>query len=158
MLTLAVLLVARHTPARAQEATPAPTVVGEITVEETLFGLADILPPAPALISHYRIDMPPGTHLAVDPDPGLGMNIVASGMVTVAPAEDITLTRAGVPDQVLPGGEEARVGPGDGFMWMPEIAGELRNDGTEPAVLLVVVIFPEAGLPEAEMGLGTPTP
>ena len=65
---------------------------------------------------HDRIDMPPGTQLACDPDPDLGAHRVASGTVTVAPAEDITLTRNGVPDEVLPGGEEARFGPVDGFM------------------------------------------
>jgi hypothetical protein len=158
ILTLAVLLLGGPTPAGAQEATPVPTVVGAITVEETRFGLADIVPAGPALISYYRIEMPPGTQLVVDPDPGLGVHRVAAGTVTVAPSEDITLTRDGVPDEVVPGGEEAQLGPGDGFMWMPDMAGELRNDGAEPVVLLVVVIFPEAGLPDAEMGFATPSP
>jgi hypothetical protein len=158
ILTLTVLLVGRHPPAHAQEASPVPTVVGEITVEETVFGLADIVPPGPAVISHYRIDMPPGTHLAVDPDPGFGAYRVASGTVTVVPTEDITLTRNGVPDEVLPAGEEVQLGPGEGFMWMPASAGEVRNDGTEPVVLLVVVIHPEVGLPDVEMGFATPPP
>jgi hypothetical protein len=43
-------------------------------------------------------------------------------------------------------------------VWMPECPGELRNAGTEPVVLLVIVINPEAGLPDAEMGLATPAP
>jgi hypothetical protein len=60
----------------------------------------------------------PGTQLAVDPDPGLGTHRVASGTVTVAPAEDITLPRNRVSDAVLPGGEEAQLGPGAGFMWV----------------------------------------
>ena len=65
---------------------------------------------------HDRIDMPPGTPLASDPDPDLGAHRVASGTVPIAPAEDSTLTRNGVPDEVLPGGEEAQRGPGAGFM------------------------------------------
>ena len=158
IFTLAVLLVGRHPPAHAQEATPVPTVVGEITIEETRFGLADIVPVGPALISSYRIAMPPGTQLAIDPDPGLALYRVAAGMVTVALDEEITLTRDGAPDEVIPGGEEVQLEPGDGFMWMPASAGELRNAGTEPVVLLVVVIAPEAGLPEAEMGFATPAP
>ena len=158
ILTLAVLLVGSHTPTRAQEATPVPTVVGAITVEETRFGLAATLPTAPALISYYRIEMPPGTQLAVDPEPGFGTYRVAAGTVTVALTEEITLTRDGVPDEVVSGGVEAHLEPGEGFMGMPERAGELRNDGTEPVVLLVVVIVPEAGLPEAEMGFATPAP
>jgi hypothetical protein len=158
ILTLAVLVLGSHTSVPAQEATPVPTVVGEITVEETRFGLADIVPAGPAVISHYRIAMPPGSQLALDPDPGLGVHRVASGTVTVAPAEDITLTRDGVADEMLPGGEEVQLRPGEGFMWMPDMAGALRNDGVEPVVLLVVVIFPEAGLPDAELGFATPSP
>ena len=157
-LLLAAILVASTISTDAQEATPVPTVVGEIRVEETRFGLADIVPVAPALILYYRIEMPPGTQLAVAPDPGLGAHRVASGTVTIALAEDVTLTRDGVPDEVLPAGEEARLGPGEGFLWTLEIAGELRNDGPEPVVLLIVAIFPEAGLPEAEVGFATPTP
>jgi mannose-6-phosphate isomerase-like protein (cupin superfamily) len=158
ILILAALLVGRHAPVHAQEATPVPTVVGAIAVEETRFGLADIVPAGPALISSYRIDMPPGTELAVAPDPGLELYRVAAGTVTVALAEEITLTRDGVPHEVVPGGEEVQLGPGDGFMWMPERPGEVRNAGTEPVVLLVIVINPEAGLPDAEMGLATPAP
>jgi hypothetical protein len=157
ILTLAVLL-GSHTSVRAQEATPVPTVVGEITIEETLFGLADIIPTAPVSIVHYRIDMPPGAQLIVDPDPSLGMYRIASGMATVALAEEITLTRDGLSDEVVPAGEEVQLGPGDGFIWMPESAGQLRNDGTEPVVLLVVAIVPEVGLPNAEVGFATPSP
>jgi mannose-6-phosphate isomerase-like protein (cupin superfamily) len=157
ILALAVLF-ASHTPTRAQEATPVPTVVGAITVEETRFGLAEIMPAAPVSIMHYRIEMPPGTQLAVDPDPSLEMYRIAAGTVTVALAEEITLTRDGVPDEVVSGGEEVQLGPGDGFMWMPESAGELRNAGTEPVVLLVVAIVPAVGLPDAEMGFATPAP
>jgi hypothetical protein len=158
ILILAALLVGRHAPVHAQEATPVPTVVGAIAVEETRFGLADIVPTGPAVISSYRIDMPAGTQLAVDPDPGLELYRVASGTVTVALAEEITLTRDGVPDAEVAGGEEVQLGPGEGFMWMPESAGEVRNAGTEPVVLLVVAIFPEAGLPDAEVRFATPSP
>ena len=158
IFTLAILLVGRHPPAHAQEATPVPTVVGAITIEETRFGLANILPAAPALISSYRIAMPPGTQLAIDPEPGFGAYRVASGTVTVALDEEITLTRDGVPHEVVPGGEEVQLAPSEGFMWLPESAGEVRNDGTEPVVLLVVVIVPEAGLPDVEMGFATPAP
>ena len=158
VLTVGLLLIGSHTPARTQEATPVPTVIGAVTVEETRFGLADIVPAGPAVISQYRIDMPPGTQLAIDPEPSLAMYRVASGMVTVALAQEITLTRDGVPDEVVAGGQEVQLEPGEGFMGLPESAGEVRNDGTEPVVLLVVVIFPEVGLPDAEMGFATPAP
>jgi mannose-6-phosphate isomerase-like protein (cupin superfamily) len=116
------------------------------------------VPTGPAVISSYRITMPAGTQLAVDPDPSLALYRVASGTVTVALAEEITLTREGVPDAEVAGGEEVQLGPGEGFMWMPESAGEVRNAGTEPVVLLVVAIFPEAGLPDAEVRFATPSP
>src|SRR5215211_5803533 len=87
ILTLAVLLVS-HTPAGAQETTPVPTVVGEITIAETRFGLADIVPTAPVSIVHYRIEMPPGTQLVVAPNPSLEMYRIASGMVTITLEDD----------------------------------------------------------------------
>jgi hypothetical protein len=52
---------------------------------------------------------------------------IVSGMVTVVLEEEITLTRDGVSDEVVSGGEAVQLGPGDGFMWMPESAGQLAK-------------------------------
>jgi quercetin dioxygenase-like cupin family protein len=54
-------------------------------------------------------------------------------------------------------GTEFIVGPGESFIWPPNVAGELRNDGPEPAVQLLAFLFPteeEAATPMA----GTPAP
>jgi hypothetical protein len=44
----------------------------------------------------------------------------------------------------------ATLGPGDCFVGPPNVEGELRNDGTAPAVLLAALAVPqEAGAPPA---------
>jgi hypothetical protein len=47
------------------------------------------------------------------------------------------------------------LGPGDGFLFPPIAAGEFRNDGTEPVVLAISVLFPMGDMAAAEAA--TPT-
>ena len=172
-LGLAVVLVGGRAQAGAQEATPAPgpiqpTITGEIAfLEEIGFGTVDALPPAPASIGFIRVEVAPGAGVAYPPgDPGLGAHLVESGTLTLRNfSEDIVVTRAageGTPgpqaSEVLPAGTETQLGPGDGFFFPPVVAGEFHNDGTEPVVLAIVLIFPEAGTPDAGAVSGTPAP
>jgi len=55
-------------------------------------------------------------------------------------------------------GEEAQLGPGEGFLWLPPAVGEFRNDSAEPAVVLVVLLTPQAGTPVAGAVSATPIP
>lgn len=138
----------------AQEATPGTVLSEDITAEQTAFGIADTLPPAPASIDLYRIEVPPGASISDQAtNPGLGAHVIESGTLTLRIfTGDVTVTRAG--NQATPGalaremvaaGTEVQLGPGDGFVQMPYAGSELRNDGTEPAVFLGVLIFPQAG-------------
>jgi hypothetical protein len=78
---------------------------------------------------------------------------------------DIVVTRAANPAtpaaataEVLPAGAETQLAPGDGFLFPPVAAGEFRNDGTEPVVLAISLIFPLGEAPAAEPGAATPSP
>ncbi len=153
---LALALVAGRAEMSAQKATPEVVLSGDITAEETAFGIADALPLAPASIDLYRIELPPGASIsdpATTTNPGLGAHVIESGTVTLRVVSgDVTVTRAG--NQATPGaldrelvaaGTEVQLGPGDGFIQMPYAASDLRNDGTEPAVFLGILIFPQDG-------------
>jgi hypothetical protein len=158
VLGLVVVLVGNRTRVVAQEATPIVTASEEITVEHTRFGFIETVPPAPMSIEYFRIDMPPGTEISGPRgDPSLGLHVVESGTVTVTFDEDMPLTRDGEPQGVVQAGEEAQLGPGEGFLWLPPAAGEFRNDSSEPAVVLVVLLQPQAGTPVPGMA-ATPTP
>ena len=57
----------------------------------------------------------------------------------------------------MPAGTEFTLGAGESFVWPPFVAGELRNDGPEPALTLLAYLAPaeaEATTPAA----GTPAP
>ena len=53
----------------------------------------------------------------------------------------MTVTRATGPEEVA-AGTEFTLGPGESFVWPANVAGELRNDGPEPAVNLVAFLAP----------------
>lgn len=153
---LAFALVAGRAEMSAPEATPEVVLTGDITAEETAFGIADTLPSAPASIDLYRIELPPGASIS-DPatatNPGLGAHVIESGTLTLrVDAGDVTVTRAenratpgALAREVVAAGTAVTLGPGDGFVQMPYARSEVRNDGTEPAVVLGILIFPQAG-------------
>jgi quercetin dioxygenase-like cupin family protein len=127
----------------AQEATPAVIVTGDVTIDQTTFGNTDQLPTGPATIAMARVELPPGASLAYPADnPAFGAYVVESGTVTVNLMEDFHKTSDGQPHGVVFGGDDAQLEPGDGFFWAPNTEGEIRNDGSEPATLVVVTIVP----------------
>jgi hypothetical protein len=130
-------------PSAAQEATPAVIVTGDVTIEQTPFGNTDQLPAGPATIATARVELLPGASLAYPADnPAFGAYVVESGSVTVNLMDDFHKTSDGQPHGVAIGGEDTQLEPGDGFFWAPNTAGEIRNDGSEPATLVVVTIVP----------------
>jgi hypothetical protein len=150
VLGLVVVLAGSHLSVAAQQATPDVTASTEITVEQTTFGTVDTVPTTPLSVDYYRITMPPGTKVAGPPgDPGLGLHVVESGTLTVTFDQDIPLTRDGQPNGVVRKGDEAQLGPGEGFIWLPPAGGEFRNDSAEPAVVMVVLLYPQQGTPAA---------
>ena len=147
----------------AQEATPAPaTGLPEgVTPEFIAYGPAQVLPQAPADIAVFRLTLDPGSSLpSVEVDPIGSFIIVETGKVAIT-VENVDLTVGRLPAtgfpsaddfETVPAGTEVTLMQGDSLYVPPLVAGELRNDGQEPAVLLVVNISPipgGTGAPEA---------
>jgi hypothetical protein len=153
---LAVLLVSlvasRATGVGAQDATPAPLgfeLAPGVTAE-------DVAPPegSPAL---FRLQIAAGvTFQASDgTDPSITLVYGETGTLTVLVEAPVTINRAGAtgqPGETVAAGTEFEVRPGDYFVAPPNVAAQIRNDGTAPATLLAATIVP----PQASAA-GTPT-
>jgi hypothetical protein len=156
------LFVVWDSGASAQEpfATPGPgefeLVPGQIG-RELAGGLVPEPPTGPLYFGLLRITVAPGSvFTGPADDPSVGLNLVESGELTLRMEAAVTVTRATGPEEVA-AGTEFTLGPGESFIWPPNVAGELRNDGPEPAVQLLAYLFPteeEAATPMA----GTPAP
>jgi hypothetical protein len=148
--------------ARAQEpfATPGPgefeLVPGQIG-RELAGGLVPEPPAGPVYFGLLRITVAPGSvFTGPADDPSVGLNLVESGELTLRLEAAVTVTRTTGPEEVA-AGTEFTLGPGESFIWPPNVAGELRNDGSEPAVQFLAFLFPTEG--EAATPLaGTPVP
>jgi hypothetical protein len=99
---------------------------------------------------------PAGPVYGTADDASVGLNLVESGELTLRLEAAVTVTRTTGPEEVA-AGTEFTLGPGESFIWPPNVAGELRNDGPEPAVQLLPVanaadttrgpgVFPALGL------------
>jgi hypothetical protein len=153
-----------RTPVSAQDASPETSetgVVEGISFELTSFGSVDTLPPSPAMVDLYRVTIEPGASAFFpETDPGLGLHVVESGTLTIGRfTAEVVVTRAasiGTPgaqaQEIVPIGTDAALGPGDTFVFPPFVAGEWRNDSSEPVVLTVILIYPAGEV------AATPTP
>ena len=140
---------------RAQQATPS---AGDdesapppgVTFEFLGVGSVDALPPAPADLGLYRLTLASGAAFPVDAsDPSLALVYVESGTLTVAVDVPLSILRGAsvaggeFAQDAIAAGAEATVGAGDSFIGPAYAGGELRNDGTEPAVFLLAGIEPQ---------------
>ena len=147
----------------AQDATPAAeedfqTPEG-VTFEPLGFGPAEELPAAPALLVLVRATIEPGAGFDVgEDDASVALVHVESGALTVRLEAPMRVLRAAAvaafatPGAVEEGdepafeevaaGTEATLEAGDSVVLPPNVAGELRNDGAEPAVLLGAIVEP----------------
>jgi hypothetical protein len=151
--------------ASAQEpfATPGPgefeIVPGQIA-RELAAGLVEEPPTGPVHFGLLRITVAPGSVFtgAAD-DPSVGLNLIESGELIVRLEAAATVIRTTGPEEVA-AGAEFTLGPGESFIWPPNVAGELRNDGPEPVVQVVAFVAPEAAMEEAAATplVGTPAP
>jgi Cupin domain len=149
-----------NTHAQEPFATPGPgefeLVPGQIGCG-LVGGLAPEPPAGPVRLALLRFTNEPGSvYTGTEDDPSVGLILVESGEMTVRIDGPVTITRASGPEEVA-AGTEFTLGPGESFLWPPNVAGEVRNDGQEPAVTLVTYLAPaeeEAATPMA----GTPTP
>ena len=160
VLVLAAMLMEPHLSpgARAQDASPAAAESGPPPglVDETLaVGLTDTLPESPAIILMQRVTIAPGADIPGAPDdPTLSFIRIESGMLTVQTDSALAVIRATALAEALatPGTMPAReevvadtefsLAAGDSVVFPPGVGGALRNDGSEPVVLLDTQIFP----------------
>jgi hypothetical protein len=155
----------------AQEPTPAaedPMQEG-ITFEPVAFAPGIALPPMGDL-SVVRVGFEPGTGFDIDPgDPSYSLGVIESGELTVRLESALTVTRAGALEaamgeegeasapatEEIAAGQEVTLGVGDTVLFPPNVGGgEIRNDGQERTVALVVFVGP----PPEMMGEATPAP
>lgn len=173
VVVLGVMTLVAQPEAVAQEASPAAGTFSEggITFEPLAFASALALPSTGEL-AVSRISFEPGAGFPIEEgDPSNALAVIESGELTIVQDGPLLVTRAGAlgaamgesdeggaftPEtEEIAAGEELTVGTGDAVLFPPNASGEIRNDGQEPAVVLVVFVGP----PMAEgMAAGTPTP
>jgi hypothetical protein len=173
LLPLVVVLVAlslvslghRPVPAQAQSATPmaGPELPPGIDAQPLAIGSSPTLPAAPADLILLRLTLQPGAVLPNDPnDPTLALAYVEAGTITLHYTNALTITRAAAlatldtPEAAFPAPEPvaanatATLQTGDSFVSPANSGGDLRNEGTTPAVLLAAIIGPsQMGAPAA---------
>ena len=167
-LLLVVLLLAlgaapRALPIAAQSATPAadqggPPMPPGLSAEWVAGAPVDALPAKADLIVLLRLTLAPGAVLPADPnDPSAAFVVVESGTLTMQSDNALTISRATGPDapdlkleQVAPH-TKTTLAKGDAVYGGPQTPVEVSNEGSEPAVFLLVNLGPESqmGPPEA---------
>jgi hypothetical protein len=155
----------------AQEVTPSSDMQDpEGVTFEALALTTGVTLPSPADIITLRLTVDPGALLPSDAnDPSGGMLIVESGTLTIRLDAAWSISRSGSfdaaiataeatgtftpPGEQVASGEEVTMTAGDAAYLPGSVSGEIRNDGSEPAVALAVLMAPTEAMMEA-----TPTP
>ena len=172
VLTLGFGGLSAQSPVAAQEATPSADgmMMEGVTFEPVTFVLGAALM-NPADIFVVRIGLEPGTALPNDEnDPSVGLLIVESGTFTFEISAPVSVTRgAGLMDaivaaegsgdfsgamELVPAGEVITLEVGDAAFVPANVAGEIRNEGTERAVGLGILVGPSMDM----MAEATPEP
>lgn len=134
--------------ARAQEGTPQ----AETAETEVAPGVSfTLLPASEDPPSLYRLTFEPGAALYFAGDPAVSLVFVESGAIALNMNAAVSDARAATPSA---DGTALAVDQGDYFVLPPLIAGEIRNEGEEPASIIIAAITP--GLFPAPVA-GTPT-
>ncbi|MDQ3044496.1 MAG: cupin domain-containing protein [Chloroflexota bacterium] len=155
----------------AQEATPSTDDFAPegLTFAPIAFTTTDQLPAAPVDFYLARVTFDPGAGFPVEAsDASVTLVSIESGSLTFQFDAPISVTRAatmaafatpGLDESAIPAPEEMAAGTeftmtaGDSAYFPANIAGEVRNDGQEPAVVLIASIEPldaaEAATPAA---------
>jgi hypothetical protein len=135
----------------AQESTPmaGPELPPGVTAE--FIGGAPLaeLPANPGLVVLVRLTLEPGAILPPEPnDPTGAFVVIESGALTTRSTGPLRVSRASEEDFIMEpvaADAETTLGPGDALYVGPFQATEVRNDGDEPAVFLLVNILPSEG-------------
>ena len=145
VVLLALAAAGRVGPAAvAQEGTP-PAGGFEIAPGVTAEALA--FAPGQEAPSLYRLTFAPGVTYRVDPAPDISLVYVEAGALTATLDAPVTITRAeatDAPGEAVAAGTEFTLAAGDYAAFPPLVGGEVRNDGQEPASVVVAAIVPSA--------------
>ena len=169
-MLLGVLALHAQPVAIAQEATPAGVEIGGVTFQPVALATGIDLPsPGDLFVARAALD-PGGVVPIEESDPALGILLVESGTLTVQLEGPMTVTRgAGLGEAMataeatgdfsalmesVPAGQAVTLEAGDAAYIPAHVAGEIRNEGQEPAVRLAILVLP----PEAMTGEATPAP
>lgn len=162
------LMAATGVQVTAQEATPAGDdgmMMEGVGFQVLGYGTADTLPAAPADMQLFRLFIEPGATFPLDPaDPGTGIAFVEAGAVQIIVAAPMTVLRAAEAGAPFPevteefaADTEFTMNMGDSAVFPPSTGGEVRNDGSEPAAILVANVTPGmAGMGEDANAEATP--
>ena len=155
----------------AQDATPASDEMMEeegVTFMPIGFAEGVTLPSAADLLAlHLTID-PGAVSTIQEDDPTSGLLVVDSGTFTIRVDAEWSVSRGAAVQQMMeaapgdeidametiPSGEETTLAAGDTAYIPGNVAGELRNDGQEPAIATIFLVLPggslsNVGAPEA---------
>ena len=138
---------------RAQESTPAAETTGVEIAPGVTF---DLLPSSEDPPSLYRLRFAPGATLSFVDDPAISLVYVESGALSLALDAAVSDARP----EAASGDEEdtgsaLELSQGDYLVLPPLVAGESRNEGEEPAAIVIAAITP--GMIPATP-IGTPVP
>lgn len=151
------LAIGAATGGSAQEASPAAEggPPAGLTDDILAVGLATEFPATPAVMLMQRVTIAPGAEIPGDEaDPTMSFFLMESGSLQMTASEPLTVIRAEALATALqsPGtmpeieeiaaGAAFTLGAGDSVLIPPGVGGSLRNDGTEPAIILATQIFP----------------
>ncbi len=159
VVLLGAMALGAQPPAVAQEATPAAEESMEGIGYEALAFATALTLPSTGELAITRVSLEPGTGLPIEEgDPSYALAVIESGELTIVQDDPLMVTRAGALDaamgeaeesgafipetEEIAAGQEVTIGEGDAVLFPPNASGELRNDGDEPTVALVVFVGP----------------
>ena len=137
---------------RAQESTPAAETTGVEIAPGVTF---DLLPSSEDPPSLYRLRFAPGASLAFVDDPAISLVYVESGALSLELDAAVSDARPEASNEDEAADSALELSQGDYFVLPPLVAGEIRNEGQEPAAIVIAAITPGL-IPEIPMG--TPVP
>jgi hypothetical protein len=138
---------------RAQESTPVAETIGVEIAPGVTF---DLMPASEDPPSLYRLRFAPGATLSFVDDPAISLVYVESGALSLALDAAVSDARPeAASEDEEDAGSALELSQGDYFVLPPLVAGEIRNEGQEPAAIVIAAITP--GL-IPEIGMATPVP
>jgi hypothetical protein len=140
--------------ADAQEAGTPPAGPMEFEIAPGVTAIALAFIPGQESPAVYQLRLDPGVTYAFQGVPDLELAYIESGTLTLTLDKLVTVTRSEAADQpgeAVEAGTEFSVSAGDYFVLPLMGGGELRNDGSEPALMTVASIVPS-------QPMATPTP